>query len=130
MIRAGIIGFVVALLMWLPPILHLLTGPLGPIVGGFIAGSRIQASLPASIGLGLLMGLFMITPMVAVIVFNSTVSGVLPSGVSDILVYVCMGIVGYTGLMGCVGAFIGGCLSRQQSIRDRDRNSILPSNYT
>jgi hypothetical protein len=38
---AGAIGCAVAMLCLLPPILHFITGPLGPLIGGFIASKRL-----------------------------------------------------------------------------------------
>jgi hypothetical protein len=39
---AGLIGAGVALACILPPLLHLVTGPLGPFIGGFVAANRGQ----------------------------------------------------------------------------------------
>jgi hypothetical protein len=33
----------------LPPILHLVTGPLGPFIGGFVAANRVPATLRARV---------------------------------------------------------------------------------
>ena len=123
MLKGALIGFGVALLMLLPPILHFLTGPLGPVVGGFFGGSRARVSLVGAIGVGLLMGLFMVAPMVGLIALDSAAEVILPQGVRDVLVYVAMVIVIYTGFMGAIGAAIGGHLARQQAARERSADA-------
>ena len=114
MFKGALIGFLVALLMWLPPLLHFLTGPLGPIVGGFIGGSKARASLAGAVGVGILMSLFMMAPVVGLVAFGSTLEDFLPRGVRNALVYVAIAIVLYTGFMGTIGAAIGGHLARRQ----------------
>jgi hypothetical protein len=42
-IVAGLIGLGVCVLCLLPPIFHFVTGPLGPLIGGFTAGARMKA---------------------------------------------------------------------------------------
>lgn len=48
MIRASIIGTGIALLCFLPPIIHFISGPLGPLVGGYFAALRISGKNPTS----------------------------------------------------------------------------------
>jgi hypothetical protein len=56
---AGMLGAGVALACVLPPILHFVTGPLGPLIGGFVAASRSkpgprgQAIIAFTVGSGL-----------------------------------------------------------------------------
>lgn len=56
---AGMLGAGVAMACVLPPILHFITGPLGPLIGGFIAASRCkpgprgQAIIALTVGTGL-----------------------------------------------------------------------------
>ena len=109
--------------MLLPPIIHFLTGPLGPFVGGFFGGSRARVSLAGAMGVGLLMGLFMVAPMVGLVALDSTAGAILPQGVRNALVYVAIVIVAYTGFMGAIGAAIGGHLARQQATRERSADA-------
>jgi hypothetical protein len=39
---AGLLGAAIAVGCVLPPLLHLVTGPLGPLIGGFVAANRVQ----------------------------------------------------------------------------------------
>jgi hypothetical protein len=57
-ILAGLLGAGIAIGCVLPPIVHLLTGPLGPFIGGFVAANRArpglrgQAIIAALVGTG------------------------------------------------------------------------------
>ena len=62
MIRASIIGAGIALLCFLPPILHFILGPFGPMIGGFFAALRMTERKPSFKDLaytGLLTGLLL-----------------------------------------------------------------------
>ncbi len=39
----GLIGIGICVLCLLPPLFHFILGPLGPAIGGFIGGTRVQA---------------------------------------------------------------------------------------
>lgn len=47
MSRAAFIGVGVALLCFLPPILHFITGPLSPAIGGFVGGMQLPGRRPS-----------------------------------------------------------------------------------
>lgn len=46
---AGLIGAGVAVGCVLPPILHLVTGPLGPLIGGFVAANKVRPGVRAQL---------------------------------------------------------------------------------
>ena len=56
---AGSLGLGIALACLMPPLVHLVTGPLGPFIGAFVVskqfkpGARGRAIIAATIGLGL-----------------------------------------------------------------------------
>lgn len=109
MLKGALVGFGVALLMLTPPIVHFVTGPLGPLVGGFFGGSRAKATLPKAAGVGLLMALFMVAPVGGLVALGTVFDiPFLPQSVLDALGVVAVVIVVYTGMMGTVGAVIGG----------------------
>ena len=114
MLRGALVGFSVALLMLLPPILHFLTGPLGPLVGGFFGGSRAAASPRQAVGIGILMALFMAAPIAGLMAFGTLVTSLLPRAVSDAMTLGSVIIVVYTGVLGAIGAALGGLLARRQ----------------
>jgi protein-S-isoprenylcysteine O-methyltransferase Ste14 len=41
-LASGLLGAGVAIACVLPPIVHLVTGPLGPLIGGFVAANRVR----------------------------------------------------------------------------------------
>lgn len=47
MSRAAFIGVGVALLCFLPPIIHFITGPLSPAIGGFVGGMQLPGRKPS-----------------------------------------------------------------------------------
>ena len=109
MLKGALVGFSVALLMLLPPIVHFVTGPLGPLVGGFFGGSRAKATRPVAVGVGLLMALFMAAPIGGLVALGTAFEiPFLPSSMLDVLGVVGVVVVVYTGVMGTVGAVIGG----------------------
>ncbi|HVU01711.1 MAG TPA: hypothetical protein VHE30_08165 [Polyangiaceae bacterium] len=41
-ILAGVIGSAITMACVIPPVIHLVTGPLGPFIGGVVAGNRVK----------------------------------------------------------------------------------------
>ena len=124
MVKGALIGFAIALGMLLPPIIHWVSGPLGPLVGGFIGGSRARADGWRALGVGLLMGLFMILPIVVILLVASSVAeSLIPGGVRKVLGILAIVIVLYTGFMGSIGAAIGGYLAVKQEARSGSTSS-------
>ncbi len=98
-----------ALLMLLPPIVHFVTGPLGPLVGGFFGGSRAKAAFPVAAGVGVLMALFMAAPVGGLVALGTAFEiPFLPRSMLDALGVIGIVVVVYTGVMGTVGAVVGG----------------------
>ncbi len=118
MLKGALIGFAVALGMLLPPILHWVTGPLGPLVGGFFGGSRARLKPAHAPIMGLLMGLFMAAPLSLLIAVGSVADSLLPDGLRSVLGVVAVVIVLYTGVMGSIGAAIGGALALREETGD------------
>ena len=118
MFKGALIGCGVALLMLLPPIIHFVSGPLGPLVGGFFGGSRARASLVGAVGVGFCMSLFMAAPIAGLVVLGSVTDLPLPQNIRNVLVYAGIIVVVYTGFMGTVGAAIGGATARRQASQE------------
>lgn len=114
MIKSSLIGFLIALAMLLPPIIHFLTGPLGPLVGGFVAGTRAKVTVGKSPIIGVIMALFMVAPITMLVTFSSVTENFLPKTLQSVLIISGLGIVFYTLIMGTVGAAIGGALIRRK----------------
>ena len=108
MIKNAFIGFIVSLLCIAPPVIHFVTGPLGPFIGGWIAGSRTKSSLEQSMVIGFIMGFFMTFPVLIVMVVSrlnvndeATIDGIL-------LILIGLGVLWYTTVLGAIGAALGG----------------------
>lgn len=56
LVGASFLGLAVSIGCLLPPILHFVTGPLGPALGGFLAGSRCRCGPGGAAAVGALMG--------------------------------------------------------------------------
>ncbi len=113
MIKNAFIGFIVSLLCIAPPVIHFVTGPLGPLIGGWIAGSRTKSSLEQSIVIGFVMGFFMTFPVATVMLVSrfganeeATVDGLL-------LILIGVGVLWYTTILGIVGAALGGKMTNK-----------------
>ena len=55
-IKAVVLTFVVSALCFLPPVLHFITGPLGPGIGGYVAGNRFRVTALQAVILGIIVG--------------------------------------------------------------------------
>lgn len=70
-------------------------------------------------GVGLLMGVFMILPVVVILLVASGVGeSLIPGAVRKALGALALVIVLYTGFMGSIGAAVGGYLVEKQGARD------------
>ncbi len=121
MLKGALIGFAIALACFLPPIIHWVSGPLGPLVGGYIGGAKARARGVQALGVGFLMALFMVLPLAVLLLVGSVAQTMLPRGVQSILEVVAIVIVLYTGVMGSMGAAIGGALAlRQETMKQAE----------
>ena len=76
MSRAAFIGAGVALLCFLPPILHFVTGPLSPAIGGFVGGMQLPGRRPsfgAIAGMAGVMTLVLATTITALTAIGLTI---------------------------------------------------------
>ena len=105
MLKHAFMGFGISLACLLPPLIHLVTGPLGPFIGGWFAGSKAEAKPGQAIGIGILMGFFMVLPVVAGLAVNNLV---LYWVEDDSLLIIGIVILGYTAVLGTIGAMVGG----------------------
>jgi hypothetical protein len=53
---AALIAFAVSAICLLPPGIHFVTGPIGPLIGGYVVGSRFRLNAGESAIVGLVMG--------------------------------------------------------------------------
>ncbi|MCZ6867513.1 MAG: hypothetical protein O7E55_09315 [Chloroflexi bacterium] len=106
MLKGALIGFGISILLLMIPIVHFVAGPIGPFIGGFVGGGVARATPGRAVGIGLLMGLFMAGPAILLALLAQTLS--LSDKAQDIFTYVAIGIVFWAGLLGTLGALVGG----------------------
>ena len=99
-------GFGISILLLMIPIVHFITGPIGPFIGGFIGGGAARATPLKALGIGLLMGLFMASPILFLILILQSLE-TWDSG-RNILTYVALYVAIWSSSLGSLGAFFGG----------------------
>lgn len=104
-VKSALLGALIALAGFLPPVVHFVTGPLGPVIGGIIAGYRVKATCGKAEMIGLLMGVFIAVPALLLL---RTLFGPMSTTNLAILGFI---IVGYTAVLGGLGAALGGFFS-------------------
>ena len=111
-LKASIIGIFVFVVACLPPILHFITGPLGPIIGGFIGGTVVKATPKLALAIGGCMGAIGIFVCIGglIVIMNNFVQDA--SGVLQVVAVSSVGGL-YVGLFGGLGALIAAKLSRK-----------------
>jgi len=122
LVRNSLVGFGIALLCLIPPLIHFVTGPIGPLLGGFICGARAKTRPGQACGLGMLMGLFMAGPAVALVVVAQIAPSLIPEAARNTIFIVAAVVVAYTTILGTAGAMLGGFLAL------RDKGAQGPAN--
>ena len=116
-IVAGIISAVITLGCILPPVVHIVLGPIGPGLGGFVAGNRVGPGVRGKLLIAAITGAGvggLLTTAVTVL-FHVAKKSELPSLLSDSgLVY---GLVAGAGAYATVVSFVGASIAG--SMRDQ-----------
>ena len=103
MLKGALIGVGIAIVGLLIPIVHFVTGPFGPAIGGYIGGQSLEDPTETkAMGLGLLMVLIM-----AGIGFIPLSILVVISVVDSVWLVVPPAIGVYAAGLGMIGAFLG-----------------------
>jgi hypothetical protein len=113
------IGVGISMGCLLIPIVHFVSGPLGPAIGGFVGGSKCQARGGGvlAVGLGIGVGVAVVAAVIALIVTE------LAAGSSDmvakledrtLLWSIVGGIAVYATGLGSFGAWLGGRASHEK----------------
>jgi len=117
-IASGLLGAGVAIACVLPPIVHLVSGPLGPLIGGFVAanrakpGARGRAIIAAIVGTGVA-GLMAIAATVLVsLAGRSQLPEWFPS--SGTLAALLCGVWLYGATLAMIGTVISGNFARKE----------------
>ena len=103
MARAALIGTGIALIGLIIPVVHFITGPLGPLIGGFLACQSLPAPDEGkAIGIGVLMGTFM-----GLIALPFALGVYVLADVPLIVAYIPAFVMLYVALLASVGALVG-----------------------
>ena len=102
MIRGAFIGFGVSILCLMIPIVHFVSGPVGPFIGGMIGSSAVRAGPVKAVGVGLLMGVFMGGPALGLIISSQMLTG----WATHLLIFIAIGLVLWWTILGILGALL------------------------
>lgn len=112
-VKATVMAVIVSICCLLPPIVHFVTGPLGPAIGGYLAGSRMRLSGGQAAFLGLVIGIAVgsLAPIIFVTIGNLHLS-------SLVLIFF-GGFAGiYAMMLSGAAAYFGGNSSRNEEMAD------------
>ena len=111
MVKYAFMGFgitFVCLFTIVIPIVHFVSVPMAPLIGGWFAGNSAKAEPGTAVGIGVLMGILMLVPAILAVVVAAIVVDV-----EDwVLRVLGIGIPLLTVFLGSIGAMIGGAMSR------------------
>ena len=107
----GLLGAAIAFLCILPPVVHFVSGPLGPAIGGMVAGYRTRATGAVIPVVGLTVGVGM---ALGVAVLGGVLGALLPMELSGgaVAIFAVVAFL-YGTLLGAIGAWAGGWWYRQ-----------------
>lgn len=103
MLKGALIGVGIAIVGWLIPIAHFVTGPFGPLIGGYIGGQSLEnPDEVKAMALGMLMGLF-----IAALSFLPLAILVAVTDLPGWLLAIPVGAGVYVAGLGAIGALLG-----------------------
>lgn len=110
-VKATVMAVGISILCLLPPIVHFVTGPLGPAIGGYLAGSRMKLSGGQAAFLGLVIGIAVgaLAPIIFVTIGNLDLSRL-------VLIFFGGFAAIYAMMLSGVAAYFGGNSARNEEI--------------
>ena len=106
--KVAFIGICISIGLLLIPIVHFISGPLGPAIGGFIAGSKAKVTPGESILIGIIMGAYSLL----IILPSLWIASHFIEFQQFWIVATILGYV-YISTLGIIGALIGGNIANQ-----------------
>jgi Na+/proline symporter len=105
----------ISVLCLLPPIVHFVTGPVGPAIGGYLAGSRMRLNGGQAAFLGLVIGVTVgiLAPIIFVTIGNLDLS-------NFVLIFFGGFAAIYAMLLSGVAAYFGGSQARKEELTGWD----------
>jgi len=121
-IISGIIGMIVSLACILPPIIHFVTGPLAPLIGGFVGGLRVKPDKKGAVIIGLAIGILLSAVLFSLGMLINSLGVSLPSIISEYaskdiintsnLLKITTLIFIYASVLGSIGAMLAGKIKK------------------
>jgi len=112
MFKALIAALGVTLGLCAIPVVHFVTGPVSPFIGGFFGGRMLKAYSGRAMGLGLLMGLVVAGGSGIVIAVIGFLFDVVRGDTRVLVILAATGASLYITVLGAFGALVGGNRSR------------------
>lgn len=110
LISAVFMALGVTVLLLIIPVVHFISGPIGPFVGGFIAigrwRSRPDSAFAAGLAFGLALSLLLAMVAAMVIVILAFASGVISGGTGALVIGAVVGGVFYITVLATAGAIV------------------------
>lgn len=110
LLLGGALAALIALACVLPPLLHIVTGPLGPAIGGFVVAQRLRPDGNRVLLLASALGITLATLATGTAAFVITSFGYLPpegSSLPSLLALLAGGAFVYGTGLGALGASLG-----------------------
>lgn len=111
--KATVMSVGISILCLLPPIVHFVTGPMGPAIGGYLAGNRMRLTGAQSAFVGLIIGVSVgvLSPIVFVKIGHLDLS-------PAVLVFFGGFAFVYATVLSGVAAYFGGNAARNDDLAD------------
>ena len=106
-VLGALLGLGVALLCLIPPIVHFVTGPLSPLIGGLVGAGALRVPPGQAVVMGVLLGLLLSVPVGVAYALTYPFPNLLPDGARGVLLLVGVGLALYGASLGTVGALLG-----------------------
>ncbi len=116
-LKYAFIGCCVAVLCLIIPLVHFVSGPLSPLIGGWVAGSMARAGTLRAVWIGVLMSALLAGAMMALLpVLSSLLPGIEFPQVTDggFVLFLFAGVLAIAVALASVGAAIGGSMARRK----------------
>jgi len=109
-VKAAVMAAAISVVCLLPPIIHLVTGPLGPAIGGYFAGNRMRLGGGQAALVGLFLGVLegVLTPLLFVRI------NLIPDFSTPILVFFGGFVAIYVMVLSGAAAWMGGNSARNE----------------
>lgn len=116
-LKYAFIGCGVAILCLIIPLVHFVTGPLAPLIGGLVAGTMAKAEAGKAVRIGALMGAMLAVP---ILVLPTVLSILMPwvelPRVTEggLVLFLFVGFLAIAVVLAMGGAVLGGNMARSQ----------------